>query len=115
MTQGEERRSEGKMRVQVDLYTKVCLTVIAVLLAVLILGLWGQAIPSVPQARAEDAGTFLENSRSQQLAAMIKEQQQTNSKLDEVIKTLTSGQVKVQLQDAAKTDREDRGQDAKKK
>ena len=89
-----------KVEIRVDGYTRVCLTVIAVLLTVTALGLWGQGVPSVSPAgaagpvAAADSGFGDTNAR---ILAQLEQAKLTNAKLDEVIKLLTSGQMKVQL------------------
>ena len=83
------------MRVTVDGYTRVCLTVIAVLLAVLIVGLWAEDVSPASDARAAPAKTFLDSSA--QRKAMLKAQEQTNAKLDELTALFRSGDAKVQL------------------
>lgn len=80
-------------RVRVDGYTRVCLTAIAVLLTVLVLGLWAERSPGTGEVRA--AKQFLDSSA--QRNAVLKAQETTNSKLGELISLLKSGQVKVQI------------------
>ena len=77
--------------VRIDNYTRVCLTFIAVLLTVLIAGLWAQ-VPLAGDARA--AEPFID--ASAQRFAAVKAQEQTNQKLDELIALLRSGDVRVQ-------------------
>ncbi len=105
----------NRICVRVDWYTRFCLTAIAVLLTVMILGLWAQAVPGASAARAGDAATFLDNSRSQQLAAMVKAQEQTVDKLDEIVKLLKSGEVKVQVAQEEKAEKVDHARPAKTK
>jgi len=81
----------------VDTYTRCCLTVIAVLLAVLVVGLWAAA-PVV--SRASAAGTDTDsvggfgNPNAQRQAA-IRELGKANRKLSEIVDLLKSGKVKV--------------------
>ncbi|RPI58345.1 MAG: hypothetical protein EHM48_10250 [Planctomycetaceae bacterium] len=90
--------SNGKRHVviQVDKYTRVCLTVIAALLTVVIIGLWSTALPSASQARAAGDDDLFGNSGGQR-QAIIKAQEQTTAKIDDLIKVLKSGEVKVQI------------------
>ena len=86
------------MPVRVDAYTRVCLTVISVLLAVLIVGLWARELPPGPQALA--VPPVLDPVA--QRAAGSEAAQETNRKLDRLLTLLTSGEVKVQVVDEAK-------------
>jgi len=81
-----------KIEIRVDGYTRLCLTAIAVLLTVLVVGLWAEA-PLASPAQAGD--TF--GDTGARIAAQLEAAQKTNAKLDELIGLLTSGQVKVQL------------------
>ena len=84
-----------EMRVKVDAYTRVCLGAIAVLLAVLVIGLWAEGTWSSRAAAADgimDAGS--------QRMAMIKVLDEQNTKLGELITLLKNGQAKVQVVDA---------------
>lgn len=85
----EKRNTE----IRVDVYTRVCLTAIAVLLTVLVVGLWSQEAPLVSSARAE--GGF--GDMGGKIAAQLEAANKTNAKLDDLLKLLTSGQVKVQV------------------
>ncbi|MHC4294013.1 MAG: hypothetical protein ACYSTL_00340 [Planctomycetota bacterium] len=91
--------------VTVDGYTRFILTVIAVLLTVMAIGLWSDAIDPVPAARAEKfqdpkaaeafkQGRWGTSSAAGKLAAV---QSETNVKLDELIRVLKSGEAKVQI------------------
>ena len=89
---------QKKIEVRVDAYTRVCLTAIAVLLAVVVVGLWSQAAPGpAPASAGEKApdGTF--GDLGARVAAQLEAANKTNAKLDEIVRTLTSGQVKVQI------------------
>lgn len=85
---------------RVDTYTRVCLTLIAALLTVLVVGLWATAVPA-PQAalaaepKPTEPATFAQTGTK--LVELTQVQQVTNAKLDELIKVMTSGQVKVQV------------------
>jgi len=93
------------MDLQVDGYTRFCLTAITVLLTLLVIGLWAEDIDWAEQARA---GTFRDeqakkavhegrwgtSSASGKVAAV---QQRTNVKLDQLIRLLKSGEARVQI------------------
>jgi len=80
-----------KMDVRVDWYTRVCLTVISVLLTVLIVGLWSDRMPQVPAARA--AQPFADTSA--QRKEMLNLQRQTNKRLEELADLFRTGSAKV--------------------
>ena len=85
-----------EIRLKVDRYTRGCLTVIAVLLTVLIVGLWSTALPPVGVARAaDDKDRFGETGT--RIAAQLETLQSINGKLDEINKLLAGGRLKVQL------------------
>jgi hypothetical protein len=86
-----------KVEVRVDAYTRVCLTAIAVLLAVTVLGLWSQCAPGPIPAQAGVTGTDGFGDTNARIAAQLDEARKTNAKLDEIAKLLSSGQVKVQV------------------
>ena len=80
------------MKVTVDNYTRVMLTVIAVLLKLVGIGLWVEApstTPSVYGAGIPDTG--------QQLDQLLVEAQKINASLNKINDVLTSGKVKVQV------------------
>ncbi len=89
------------MQVKLDRYTRVCLTVLCVLLTVLVVALWAE-LPMAGSASAETTYDDFGNAGAQR-NSMIKAQEATNAKLDELIKVLKSGEVKVQLQGEGKT------------
>ncbi len=86
-------KTDRPLRMQVDAYTRVCLTAIAVLLTVLIVGLWADGTRWAGDARAADQFGDM----GTRIQAQLDAQNQTNAKLDALMKLLTSGQVKVQL------------------
>jgi len=88
-----------------DLYTRCCLTAIAVLLTVLVIGLWatGPAAKVSEVAAAEDAEVSGIGNPSAQRMAMIRAIGATNQKLEKIIGLLQSGKIKVIL---AKTEAE---------
>jgi hypothetical protein len=96
---GKERKTmanQPNMQVRVDGYTRVCLTAIAVLLTVLICGLWAQRSPTPQQAQA--AQVFANSSA--RLDDVVNAQTTTTQKLTELISLMKSGQVKVQVIEA---------------
>jgi len=91
--------------VQVDWYTRLCLTAIAGLLTLLIVGLWADNLSLTGQAAAKDAkyrdskaksalyeGRWGTSSAPGKLAAV---QQDTNKKLDELVSLFRTGKAKV--------------------
>ena len=86
-------KDHKRIRLTVDGYTRVCLTVIAVLLTVLIIGLWADRADQTQRARA--AEMFLDTSA--QRALTVQAQEKTNQKLGQLLLLLESGKVKVQL------------------
>ncbi len=93
-------RPEGKMCVRVDAYTRVCLSVIAVLLTVIVIGLWAETPRIAADAAAKGPSAkspkvFLDSSA--QRKAQIEELQKTNQKLTELVSMLRNGQAKVQI------------------
>lgn len=83
------------VRMTVDGYTRVCLTAIAVLLTVLVLGLWAERSPALNEAHA-GLGKGIPDS-GQQRQKMIEQLDGIAAKLDKMVKLLESGQAKVQV------------------
>jgi hypothetical protein len=83
------------MQIKVDGYTRTCLTVLCVLLAVLIVGLWSE-MPMAPALKAAEDVTF--GNSAAQRKAVETAQDQIIGKMDELIKLLKSGDVKVQIE-----------------
>lgn len=88
----------AKIHVHVDRYTRVCLTLIVVLLTVLIVGLWADGVKTSDRAVA--AEPFLNT--SMQREKLLANTATTNEKLDELMKLLKSGDVKVQVAEQVK-------------
>lgn len=84
-----------RVHVRVNPYTRVCLTVIAVLLTVLIVGMWAEAVPVTREA----AATGIPDS-GRQRDKMIKELEKQTAKLDRLVRLFESGSAKVQVKDA---------------
>ena len=95
------RGAERRPTVVVDFYTRCCMTVIAALLSVLIVGLWatgpvgagtGAAAAPAP-AKAEASGGM--GNPIKQRAAMVRALNALDEKLDRLMQLLQSGKVKV--------------------
>ena len=84
-------------RVRLDGYSRFCLTALAVLLTVLILGLWAEDVRPARQAVA--AERFLNTSAQRE--AGVEAQRECNAKLDEIIQILKSGELKVRIVEGA--------------
>jgi len=91
--------------VQVDWYTRLCLTAIAVLLTLLVIGLWSESFSLTDQAAAKDAkyrddkakaalyeGRWGTSSAPGKLAAVQKD---TNQRLEELVTLFKTGKAKV--------------------
>jgi len=91
------------VQVRVDPYTRVCLTVIAVLMTVLIVGLWADGPPSAEPAmgRARAPGTPFVNA-GQQRERMIEALTKNTAKIDQLISLFQSGKARVQIADDGK-------------
>lgn len=95
------QRTKRNVRIVVDGYTRVCLTAIAVLLTVAILGLWSDGMHFAATARANgDENKMPFGDAPGDRKAMIDAQEKIVAKLDELIKVLKSGDVKVQTMSA---------------
>ena len=103
------RDNGEKLPVRTDAYVRVCLTAIAVLLAVLVVGLWGDHAPPAVAAPAA-RGPFLDSSTQTQLVELVRAQEKTTAKLDELLRLFKSGRVKVQLAESPVAPR--KGKDA---
>ena len=105
--------SDRKLTVKVDAYTRVCLTAVAALLTLLVIGLWSQAGPPMPPAQAAEQ---FGGDPAALRAAIVDAQKQTTAKLDELIGVLKSGEAKVQVIDNGAGQKEDaRGSGGKPK
>ncbi len=83
--------------VAIDVYTRCCLTAIAVLLTVLVLGLWAESPIRARAAQAAPAAVGGMANSSAQRQAMVNALGRTNEKLDRIISLLESGKIKVIL------------------
>jgi hypothetical protein len=90
------KSDEKTLRVQVDAYTRLCLTVLAVLLTVVVLGLWTTHTPSPESATAAEPRIY---GPTKQREELIKEQKATNKKLDALLQFMKSGQLEVHVAD----------------
>lgn len=101
------QRARERLTVTLDGYTRVCLTVIAVLLTVMIVGLWATGPARSAGAQAEPARrparpariSLLPDSGAQRMV-LVKAVETTNRKLDRIISLLQSGKIRVVLVDA---------------
>ena len=95
-----------KVELRVDAYTRVCLTVIAVLLTVLIVGLWAEGVPNArPAMGAAPAVPPLAPgipNAGQQREQLVRETANVAAKLDRLIHLFESGDAKVQVSEAGK-------------
>ena len=85
---------EKDMTVTVDKYTRSLLTVIAVLLSLVVVGLWHETPGTIPVAQASGIPN-----QGQQLNEVVIELQQVNTSLEMIADLLVSGKVKVRLLD----------------
>ncbi len=95
-----QTKTKVKTEIRVDTYTRVCLTVIAVLLSVLIVGLWAETVPGQSRVYAQgdkQTGPFLDASAQRRSA--LEAQEKTNRHLEELVTLFTTGQAKVQVSD----------------
>ena len=94
------KNTQGRnIEICVDGYTRVCLTVIAVLMTVMIIGLWADAPDTVGEAYGAEPFGDSGGQRTEQLSA----QKETTAKIQELITLMSSGKVKVQLVEAGST------------
>ena len=85
------------MTVTVDGYTRFLLTVIAILLAVVAVGLWFETPSTLPAAQAEATGSAEQMNPGLQLNQMVKNTEKLNLSIMELNKLMVSGAVKVQV------------------
>jgi len=78
------------MRLELDNYSRIVLTIITVLLTFITTGLWLDA-DTAPEVYGQRLNT------AEQRLAMVRELEKTNSKLDEIKQILIKGQVKVEF------------------
>jgi hypothetical protein len=91
------QRDRQNVQVRVDGYTRVCLTAIAVLLTVLVVGLWAEGVRTSREARGAVQPPF---DSSKQRGDLLKAQEQTSAKLEELIGLFRSGAAKVTVTEA---------------
>lgn len=93
---------KDRSTIVVDAYTRMCLTAIAVLLTLLIVGLWAtESVPSVDRSvgaerQVRTERTILPNAGAQR-NAILKAIQATNQKLEQIAQLLEGGKVRVVL------------------
>ena len=90
-------------QVSVDGYTRFCLGAIVVLLTVLIIGLWADGVPLARNAAAAEPMRYQPRS-ALEITDMVRTQEQTNEKLDQIIRLLESGTAKGQVVQAAEAE-----------
>jgi hypothetical protein len=103
---GKTRRT---VEIRVDVYTRSCLTVIAVLLTVLIAALWAQPLAPDGTGQAAAAPGGIPDAGLQR-ETMIKELENQTSKLDALIRLFESGKAKVQVVENGKASDNSGGQ-----
>ena len=88
--------SGQKQTVVIDGYTRFCLTAIMVLLTVLIVGLWAEGPDLADRAAAKEGKVpMVKTSALAQRTKLIAAAEQTNQKLDRLIRLLESGKLEV--------------------
>jgi hypothetical protein len=105
-------RPESNVRIRVDRYTQVCLTAIAVLLTLTVIGLWSERVPAAGKAeartvKAQDTIAGTGKAHSDKLSSrgvQVELQRESNRKLDktnqllqDLAALLKSGDVKVKV------------------
>jgi len=85
------------LRLKVDAYTRFCLTAIVVLMTVMILGLWAERTPTADRAAAAER---YQPKSTTEIGELVRVQERTIDKLEEIRKLLESGDVKVQVTEA---------------
>jgi len=91
------KRERRKVRMVVDDYTRLCLTAVVALLAVLVLGLWVER--GSPCGAADGKTPFLDSAADRKEIAKTLED--SNAKMDELISLFKTGQAKVQIMGGA--------------
>ena len=87
-------KEQKQMQLRVDAYTRVCLTIIAGLLTVLILGLWADGVHPTRQAMGASSGI---PDSGLQRNKMIKALETNTAKLERLIGLFETGKAKVQV------------------
>jgi len=90
--------TDRDITVKVDAYTRICLSIIAVLLTVLIAGLWAEGWPDRSATAAKP--TKIEPFTGTAAQGQITVSKQISAKLDRLMNLLQSGKVKVTIQEA---------------
>ena len=91
---GQKRQ---RVELRVDAYTRVCLTVIAGLLTLLVLGLWADGVPTPGEAFGLEAGGKGIPNAGQQREQIVKELKANGAKLDRLVRLFEGGKAKVQI------------------
>ena len=97
------KSTDQDITVKVDAYTRVCLSVIAVLLTVLIVGLWADVWPERTAQAAIPVGTKANVFKGSAVGRddLVRVSQGISTKLDRLMVLLKSGQVKVQVKEGS--------------
>ncbi len=96
------KQTQGRITISIDGYTRVCLTAIAVLMTILIIGLWASGPEpmsgeqAVAAARRVKPDKTLLDARAQRME-LLKEARETNKKLDKIVAVLKGGEMRVVL------------------
>jgi len=80
--------------VRVDSYTRFCLTVIAILMTVLIIGLWAEMPNPASEAGAQER---YQPRSTLDISELLAVQRETNAKLERLIGLFQNGTAKVQV------------------
>lgn len=96
ITQRDKKRTDAAATVTLDLGTKRLLSVIALLLAVLIVELWALRPDTAPAAHAQIPDTGLQRQQ------IVDEQRQTNELLSAMLEHLRTRTIKVRVEPSEK-------------
>jgi|GEM_PF-3590586 len=89
------------IQIKVDWYTRCCLTVIAALLTLVVVGLWTDVGPRVERQAAAQSSTPPDGfmNPGKQRVGLEEQQKNTNERLSELIRLFQTGNAKVQVTD----------------
>ena len=89
------QHKQQTLRFRLDRYSQTCLTAIAILLTVLVLGLWADRTPSA--AEAQDSQPLRFGDSGGQRVEIQDAIQESNRKMDQLIQLFQDGEAKVQI------------------
>ena len=92
---------QGRIQIRVDAYTRVCLTVIACLLTVLIIGLWADRGPSARDAHAADKPIAYVGAQRQAMIRAAEGIEQNTEAMKKLTRLFETGEAKVQVMEPA--------------